>query len=52
MVKKHTSRRFPLALGIYALVFLLLAAIGLCVFWDFIDTYERTRLQVTTQQYL
>ena len=52
MVKKNKSKRFPLALGIYALVFLLLVAVGLWFFWDFIDTYEHTRLQVTTQQYL
>lgn len=36
-------KRFVKGMVIYAVVFLVLAAVGLAAFWDFIDAYERSR---------
>ncbi len=46
------SFRFPLALGIYAAVFLLLCAVGLTFFWGYIDAYEQTRPAIAIDRYL
>lgn len=42
-LKKKGFKRFFLGLGIYAVVFLALAAAGLAVFWNFIEAYELSR---------
>ena len=42
-LRKPGFKRFFLGLTIYAVVFLVLAFLGLTVFWDFIDAYELSR---------
>lgn len=42
-LKKKGFKRFFLGLGIYSVVFVVLAALGLTVFWNFIDAYELSR---------
>lgn len=42
-LKKKGFKRFFLGLGIYSVVFLVLAFAGLAVFWNFIDAYELSR---------
>ena len=37
---------------IYAVIFLAITAAGLYVFWDFIETYERSRIKNTIDQYV
>lgn len=45
MVNKNRlfSRKFCWGMAIYAVCFLLVTAIGLMIWWDFIDTYEQSR---------
>ena len=42
---------FPLGLLIYGAVFLLITALGLCRFWDYMEAYERSRPQVALNAY-
>lgn len=55
-MKTHTKMKFSLklliAMGIYALVFLVLAAIGLTLFWDYIAAYEASRPSTTMDAYI
>ena len=51
-MKKTGFKRFFLGLGIYAVVFLALAFLGLTVFWDFIEAYELSRPKNTISQYV
>ena len=44
--------RFWLGLGIFSLVFLLLVAVGLMFFWDFIASYENSRPQNAVEGYM
>ena len=50
MAKKN--RRFLLGMVIYALVFLLVTAGGLWVFWQFLDAYELSRPGTCVDAYL
>lgn len=43
---------FPLALLIYALVFLCALAVGMDYFWDFIDAYEKSRPETALHAYM
>lgn len=52
MKNKVFSRKFCLELLIYGAVFLLLTAIGLWIWWDFIDTYEQSRPKTAVNQYM
>ena len=52
LLKLRRSEVFPVALLIYALVFLILTAIGLTVFWNFIEAYEMSRPQNTLDTYM
>lgn len=46
------SRKFVGGLVIYAVIFLILAGIGLGVFWKFIDAYEQSRPKNTLKAYM
>lgn len=50
--KKRSSHGFVIGMIVYAVVFLLVAAIGLSVFWKFIEAYERSRPKTTMDQYV
>ena len=52
MAKKKRPSRLWLGMAIYALVFLVLAGIGLGIFWNFIDAYEKSRVQTTMDAYM
>lgn len=55
MIKLFKGKRiaiFPVALMIYALVFLVITAVGLTWFWDFIEAYEVSRPQNTLDAYM
>ena len=41
--KKNSTRRFVLGMLIYALVFIVFLAIGLRIFWGYIDSYEKSQ---------
>lgn len=49
---KIFSRKFVGGLVIYAVVFLVVAGIGLGVFWKFIDAYEQSRPKNTLKAYM
>ncbi len=44
--------RFWLILGIFSLAFLVLVAVGLAIFWDFIAAYENSRPQNAVEGYM
>lgn len=50
--QKAKTGRFYLGMLIYAVVFLVIAAIGLGVFWKFIEAYELSRAKNTLDQYI
>lgn len=50
--KKARSGRFVKGMILYAVIFLVITAAGLAVFWDFIDSYEQSRPQNTVNAYL
>ncbi|MBQ8835110.1 MAG: hypothetical protein IJ001_09350 [Oscillospiraceae bacterium] len=54
MAKKNKTHkhRFLRGMVIYAVVFLLVLAVGLAVFWDFMASYERSRPQNTLDAYV
>lgn len=52
MARKKRKGAFVLGMVIYAIVFLGITAAGLSIFWDFIDSYERSRPKNTIDQYL
>ncbi len=41
--RKRSSRRFALGMIIYALAFIVFLSIGLRIFWDVIDSYEKAQ---------
>jgi len=45
-------KKLLIAMGIYAGVFIALAAFGLIKFWDYIDAYENSRPQNTIDAYM
>lgn len=49
---KFKFKGFPLALGIYALVFVVIAAIGLGWFWSYMDAYEQSRPHTAMDEYM
>ena len=51
IAKKRKRSLFPLALVIYAVIFLGVTALGLRSFWGYIDAYERSRPQNTVDTY-
>ena len=52
MIAKRKRRRlFPLALILYAVIFLCVTALGLHSFWDYMDAYERSRPQIVVDAY-
>lgn len=54
MTKGKTRRRwiFPIALLVYALVFLCAAAIGFDYLWDYMDAYEQSRPHIALDAYM
>ena len=50
--KKGIKHPLLLGMGIYAIVFLAAAALGLRVFWDFIGAYEASRPENTIDAYV
>ena len=54
MAKTVKKRRwiFPVALVLYAIVFLGAAAFGLRWFWDYIDAYEQSRPHIALDAYM
>lgn len=48
----HGNSRFFLGMGIYALVFLGLLTAGLIYFWNYLDAYEKTRVEYTLEAYM
>lgn len=51
IAKKRTRRLFPLALILYAVIFLGITVLGLHSFWDYMGAYERSRPQNTVDAY-
>lgn len=51
IAKKRNRRLFPLALIIYAVIFLGITAFGLHSFWGYMDAYERSRPQNAVDAY-
>lgn len=51
-VKKRKIRVFPIALSVYAVVFLILAGAGLAYFWGFLTAYEASRPENTLNAYM
>lgn len=49
---KKGGKKLALAMGIYAVLFLILAAIGLSWFWGFIEAYEASRPKVAIDSYM
>lgn len=45
-------KRFALGMAVYALIFLLLTAGGLWVFWQFLEAYELSRPRTAVNDYL
>lgn len=41
--RKNSSRRFVLGMLVYALTFVVFLAIGLRIFWGYIDSYEKSQ---------
>lgn len=52
MTKTGRKKRFALGMLIYAVVFLLIAAAGLAVFWQFIEAYELSRPKTAVDAYI
>ena len=55
MVNKHKKKsflKFGIGMAIYAIVFLIAAAIGLSKFWDYIAAYEASRPENTMNAYM
>lgn len=52
LAKRKKRSLFPLALLLYAVIFLGVTAFGLRSFWNYIDAYERSRPQVTVDEYV
>ena len=50
--KRVIKHPLLLGMGIYAIVFLAAAALGLRVFWDFIGAYEASRPENTIDAYV
>lgn len=50
--KKNSIRKFSIGMAIYAVIFLIAAALGLNLFWDFIDAYELSRPEHTMDTYM
>ena len=52
MARRKKKGAFALGMVIYAVLFLAITAAGLYVFWNYIDSYERSRPKNTMDQYL
>ena len=52
MAKKKRPSKLWLGMAIYAVVFLVLMAIGLSIFWNYIEAYEYSRAQTTMDAYM
>lgn len=52
MAKTKVKRPLLLGMVIYALVFLVAAAVGLRIFWDFIGAFEASRPENTIEEYV
>lgn len=52
MAGKKRNGAFALGMILYAVIFLALTAAGLRVFWDFIDSYEKSRPKNTMDAYV
>ena len=50
--KKTAISRFAKGMLIYAAVFLLVAAAGLAVLWDFVEAYESSRPKTAIEAYM
>ena len=50
--QNNKSGRFALGMLIYAIIFLVIAAVGLGVFWKFIEAYELSRPKNTLDNYI
>ncbi len=52
MAKKKSPSKLLIGMGIYAVAFLVLIAIGLSIFWNYIEAYEHSRVQTTMDAYM
>ena len=50
--KRSSSGRFVLGMLIYALLFLLVVAVGLRFFWSYLEAYENSRPKNTMEEYI
>ena len=50
--RKRGMSRFVKGMLIYAVVFLLITAVGLYFFWDFMDSYEQSRPKTAVNAYM
>ena len=50
--RKQSARRFALGMVVYALTFIVLTAIGLRIFWGFIDGYEKSQPSHAIDSYI
>lgn len=51
-IAKHGMSRFAFGMLIYAVVFLLIAAVGLAVLWNFMEEYEYSRPKTAINAYM
>lgn len=50
--RKRSARRFVLGMLVYALVFIVFLAIGLRIFWGYIDSYEKSQPKHAIDSYV
>ena len=50
--KKSGNFRFAIGMLIYAVVFLLITAVGLTYFWDYMEAYEESRPKTAVNAYM
>ena len=50
--KKNTGGRFALGMAVYALAFILFLAIGLRIFWVYIDNFEKSQPSHAIDRYI
>ncbi|MBR0039782.1 MAG: hypothetical protein IJP64_00170 [Oscillospiraceae bacterium] len=50
--RRHSARRFALGMIVYALVFIVFLAIGLRIFWGYIDAYEKAQPKHAIDSYV
>ncbi len=50
--KLSYASKLLIAMGVYAVIFAILAALGLTKFWDYMDAYEHSQYKATIDSYI